>query len=108
MMDEMNEMDATRAEPISWRSIYALVGKSEDHLSGQIEALKIDICKVTEDHEDRLRELERGGSKTALELAVAAASAASKAAVLAATAKTADRVLILLLGLAMFVLAVLR
>lgn len=45
--------------PLSWRDVYKATNESKAEVLEAIFELKKDIAKVTDDHEDRIRLLER-------------------------------------------------
>ena len=54
--------DMVHDGPLSWRDVYKAVGDSEARIIKAVQDATAPLTEVTEDHEDRIRELEVHGS----------------------------------------------
>lgn len=52
------DLPANAGGPLSWRDVYAAVEASETRVLGAITALRGELSKATDDHEQRVRVLE--------------------------------------------------
>lgn len=56
-----------RSGPLSWRDVYKAVGDSEERVLKAIDLLRERIVPIVNDHETRIREMEKGGAGAAHE-----------------------------------------